>query len=121
MQIYNFTPENFRLSTSFVIFVQVRNQTKQYQIMANRRTLKKDINYICNELLAENVAISLYKKDANLEDVNNALAKIIVMQDDFIRRISHTEPGNAKKFYARLKKDFNAQVEEIIQNINGRC
>lgn len=89
--------------------------------MANRRILKKNINYICSELVAECMTLSLYKKDVKQEDVDNILSKILMLRDDFVCRISHTEPGNAQKFYAQLQKEFNGQVNDIIDAINERC
>ena len=62
--------------------------------MAKRRELKKNVNYIAGELFSE-----------------------CLMQDEFISRISHTEPGNVKGFYKKFRSDFNAKVNEIIDAI----
>ena len=78
--------------------------------MANRRNLKKNINYISSELLAECITLSLYKKDVKQEDVDSILAKILALRDEFV-----------KKFYAQLQKEFNEQVKDIINAINERC
>jgi hypothetical protein len=41
------------------------------------------------------------------------------MQDNFIRRISHPEPGmKAKEYYENLWKEFCAQVGEIQDQIS---
>ena len=38
------------------------------------------------------------------------MAEILKMQDEFISRISHTEPGNVKGFYKKsFVADFNAK------------
>ena len=42
------------------------------------------------------------------------MTEILNMQDEFISRISHTEPGNVKGFYKKLRTDFNAKVNEVI-------
>ena len=63
--------------------------------MASRKELKKNINYIAGELFTECLVNSLYVPE-------------------FISRISHTEPGNVKGFYKKLRADFNAKVDEII-------
>lgn len=85
--------------------------------MANRRKLKKNINYICSELFAECVALMHYNIDVKQEDIDNLMSRILIMQDDFISRISHTEPGNVKYFYKKLKTDFSAQVDDIVNTI----
>lgn len=89
--------------------------------MANRRDLKKNINYICSELFAECVALTHYKIDVKQEDVDNVMKRILLMHDEFIARISHTEPGCTKKFYSKLRSDFNAQVEDIVNTISQLC
>ena len=84
----------------------------------NKRELKKSVNYICSELFAEGVAASLYSQNADKDNINALLASIINIQNDFVRRISHPEPGMpAKVFYKQLIKDFNNTVSEVIDQI----
>ena len=45
------------------------------------------------------------------------MAQILKMQDEFVSRISHTEPGNVKGFYKKFRTDFNSKVNEIIDAI----
>lgn len=87
--------------------------------MANKRDLKRSINYICGDLLAEAVAASLYN-DKNDEEANNLFAAIIIMRNDFVSRISHQEPGMAPRVYFKtLAQDFNAQASDIIDKISN--
>lgn len=66
---------------------------KQFQTMAKKRDLKQTINYVCSDLFAEGVAASLYGTANNEEAVNNLLSSIIVTRNDFVKRVSHPEPG----------------------------
>ena len=90
--------------------------------MANRRTTKRAINKICEELFAEAVAASLYGKEAHKEK-NNAdavLSSIIRLESDYISRISHVEPGmRAAGYFKRMHESLTADVEEIIDQINN--
>lgn len=88
--------------------------------MANKRTLKHAIKLICGELFAECVAASLYGP-ANIEENFEALLfSIIKMQDNYISRISHPEPGmKAARYYKDLRDKFNAEVDDIINQINS--
>ena len=61
--------------------------------MANKRDLKRTINYITSELFAECVAASLYNGDAKQADVDGILSAIVMLNTDFIKRVSHPEPG----------------------------
>ena len=87
--------------------------------MANKRTLKKGINLICADLFAEGVALTLYgplpKKEGEA-----LLYSIVKLQNHYITRISHPEPGiSAKAYYKDLREKFSAQVSEILDQINA--
>ena len=86
--------------------------------MANKRDLKRTINYITSELFAETVVASLYNGTPQQADVEGILSSIVMVNDDFIKRVSHPEPGiKAGDYYKNLTKDFNKQVSEIIDQI----
>ena len=88
--------------------------------MANRRTLKHNINRICEELFAECIAVSLYSADANRENVEALLYSIVKMGGDYICRVSHAEPGmKAKAYFKNLTEQFNCSVNEIVDQINN--
>jgi len=84
--------------------------------MANKRSLKRSITLISEELFAECVAASLYGH--NCDSAEALLFSIIKMQDNFVRRISHPEPGmTAKAYFKDLREKFTAQAGEIIDQI----
>ena len=85
--------------------------------MAKRKTLKKNINYICSELFAECVALTHYKVDIKQEDVDNVMVRILLMHDEFVSRISHTEPGNVKGFYKKLNEDLNKEIKVVADEL----
>jgi hypothetical protein len=88
--------------------------------MANKRNLKHHINYVCGELFAECVAMSMYNAKTNDEDVKALLASILVIHNDFVRRVSHLEPGmKPALFYKDLIANFNKQVSEVIDQISN--
>ncbi len=86
--------------------------------MANKRSLKKNINYICSDLFSECVAASLYTGKKNKEDINAILTSILIVHNNYICRVSHPEPGmSSKSYFKDLKEKFNLQVDEIIDQI----
>lgn len=88
--------------------------------MANKRTLKKCINLICDDLFAESVAVSLYGPENDKENAEAVLSSIVKMEDHYIKRISHPEPGvPAKRYYKDLREKFSSQVNEILDQINS--
>ena len=86
--------------------------------MANKRELKKLVNYICSDLFSGCIAASLYNGNSNEEEVNSILISILMVQRDYVCRISHPEPGMPPKDYFKdLKERLNIQIEEISDNI----
>ena len=88
--------------------------------MANKKSLKHSINLICEELFTECVAASLYGNEKNKGNAEALLFSVVKMQSDFVRRVSHPEPGmKPALYYKRLKEDFLKQVGELIDQINN--
>ncbi len=85
--------------------------------MANKRSLKRSITIICEEIFAECVAASLYGQ--NRESAEALIFSVIKMEDNFIRRISHPEPGMPpRQYYKDLREKFAAEASEIIDHLN---
>ena len=88
--------------------------------MANKRTLKKRINLICEELFAECVAISLYGPKGGKEASKDLFFAVVKLQDNYIKRVSHPEPGiKSKDYFKDLREKFSAGVQEILDQINA--
>ena len=84
-----------------------------------RKDLKKHINYLCGELLAECMAAAVFSKKDNQQDVENVMLSIAKMQDDWICRLSHIEPGSKKLFFQKLKEDMRKRTDEIVDQIQN--
>lgn len=88
--------------------------------MANKRNLKQVINYVCSDLFAEGVALSMYGASENKETVDAILVSLLKTHKDFISRISHPEPGmKAKVYYRQLLLDFDKRINEIVDQLNA--
>ena len=88
--------------------------------MSNKRDLKRTINYICGDLFTEGIAASLYGENRDTENIEAILTSILVMHNNYIRRVSHVQPGMpAKVYFKDLKEKFSKDVNEIIDQINN--
>ena len=86
--------------------------------MANKRSLKRNINYVCSELFSEVIAASKYSNKISEEDTKALLASILIIHNDYVRRVSHVEPGmKAKTFFQNLVVSFNKQVSELVDQV----
>jgi len=84
-----------------------------------RKDLKKHINYLCGELLAECMAATDFSKKDNKQDVENVMLNIAKMQNDWICRLSHIEPGSTALFFKKLKEDMQKRTDEIVDQIQN--
>lgn len=88
--------------------------------MANKRCLKRGINYICSDLFAECVAVSLYNANSDKDNIDTLLRTVMHVHSDYIMRVSHPEPGmKAKEYYNSLINSFTTEVNNIVDQINN--
>ena len=85
--------------------------------MANRRNLKKNVNYISDLVAGLCIVESMNAKEENREAISQLFLQIVNLRRDIMSRISHTEPGSVKVFYKKLKSDFNTEVEAIFKKL----
>ena len=101
-----------------IYFLYLFQNILKLKIMANKRDLKKIINYICDDLFSECVALSLYCGNKKKEELSSILISIAIIRQNYVRRVSHPEPGmTAKAYFNDLKTKLNEQITEITDNI----
>lgn len=85
--------------------------------MANRRNLKKVIGYISNELLSQALFVSL-NSNRDEAEWNVIYEKIIAMNNDYVARVSHKQPGMAASdYFNALCTSFNNDAKAIVAEI----
>ena len=88
--------------------------------MAKRKDLKSIVSDTCADLVAEVVAISTYEVKANHDTVLNIISSILKVRNDYVKRISHPEPGmEPKAYFRKITEDFVAEVSEIADHISN--
>ena len=76
--------------------------------MASRRKLKKQISYIAGDLFLASLV-----EGVNREVVVEATHEVI----ELIPRISHTQPGNVKGYYKKLREDFDKAIAKVADEL----
>lgn len=87
--------------------------------MANKRELKKKINFVCGGLFAECIAASTFShREDKAENVSALLRSVVRLHSDYIMRVSHPEPGmKPKKYFHSLVDSFNKDINDIVDQI----
>jgi|WetSurMetagenome_2_1015567.scaffolds.fasta_scaffold799015_1 hypothetical protein len=90
--------------------------------MANKRDLKSAVNNITSVLFTECIINKDYVPGADKNKATELMAKILKINNDFIPRISHPEPGcNVKSFYKKLRNDFNNAIDDVAKEVDELC
>ncbi len=76
--------------------------------MASRRKLKKQISYIAGDLFLASLV-----EGVNREVVVEATHEVI----ELIPRISHTQPGNVKGYYKKLREDLDKAIAKVADEL----
>lgn len=85
--------------------------------MASRRNLKKVITFVVDELATEAFLMS-YDAKGDTEAWVNLFNKIFSLNNDYIARVSHVEPGMpARKYFNALCDSFNADAKVILDEV----
>ncbi|HOT14380.1 MAG TPA: hypothetical protein PK252_06425 [Bacteroidales bacterium] len=82
--------------------------------MANKRTLKKDINYLTYELISEVLVYRFYHPEADQNVLNEILGTLIENRNNLVGRINHINgkdnPKLVKQHFSSIRKDFQNSV-----------
>ncbi|WP_455629060.1 hypothetical protein [Parabacteroides chinchillae] len=91
--------------------------------MAKRRILKKDISYVAGDLFTEALVCKLYIPGVNQEKADVVMARILDMQDEYVRRANRPDAKEnkalVKEYYRKLRADLQLEVNAIATEIGS--
>lgn len=103
--------------------------------MANKRELKKKIQYVCGDICADIILATYLSPEVDRARAEALIVKLAALQDEAIDRVSfHFDKAvkdfptpadynkaraayNAKAF-ANLRNDFSEKVNEVVKEMN---
>ena len=85
--------------------------------MASRRDLKRDISYVIGDIFTECLIYKVLVPGTDKAAAEKLIVDLLRIDNEFITRISHTEPGKAKEYYRALIKDFQKQISEVLDKL----
>ena len=85
--------------------------------MASRRDLKRDISYVIGDIFTECLIYKELVPGTDKDEAEKLIVDLLRIDNEFITRISHTEPGNAKVYYRTLIKDFQKEISAVIDKL----
>ena len=89
--------------------------------MAKRRILKKDISYVAGDLFLETLICMLYVPGVDSGKADVVMARILDMQDEYVRRANRPDGKDNKKrvkeYYRKLRADLQKEINAIATEI----
>ncbi|MHA7057931.1 hypothetical protein ACWGOQ_0011970 [Aquimarina sp. M1] len=87
--------------------------------MANKRNLKKDINYVLGDIIE-----AVYIWEENNPDKDKKEAEVIIDQaitsfDEFMARVSDRNVENASKHFKSIREDLEKTSKSLIEKVNS--
>lgn len=87
--------------------------------MASRRNLKKDVSYVIGDIFTECLIYKELVPGTDKSAADDLMVDLLKMDTEFITRISHTQPGEAKQYYRAYYKDFNEALQAVVAKLNS--
>ncbi|NDP21673.1 MAG: hypothetical protein GZ091_11425 [Paludibacter sp.] len=89
--------------------------------MASRKKLKKTIQFVSSELIADIYLRCLMSKDIDFQNVEDLSVDIMKTSKEFILRINRPDgkdnPKRVKVYFKKLFADWQAAMEKILVEI----
>ena len=89
--------------------------------MANRRGIKKDIQFIIHDLIDECCAYLILKDGAKEEEINAIIDEAVELYDNLMRRVNnHNNLSNkeVKKHFSDIYNDLENKSIELTKALN---
>jgi hypothetical protein len=90
--------------------------------MASVRELKKDIDYLVFEVIADCFVFSNFHPDNKSDDLSTIISDAVVFRNDLIARVNNPDgkdnPKIIKAYYKTLEKDLMTGVDKLFTRLS---
>ncbi len=91
--------------------------------MANIRDLKKDVEFLANDLIAT-LCIKNSLNSDKAEKTSELIVKAATFKNDFIRRASNCTAAKGDKkatkaYYRQLRQDLFSEFKKLVDEVNA--
>lgn len=92
--------------------------------MASRRYLKKQIDYLVAEVIADAHLCLYFNPDKKQEDIIAVMEEAVALRNDLFARIKPEEKNNrslVRKHYAAIRHDMIVGVDGLFEKLSTTC
>jgi len=87
--------------------------------MANKRNLKKDINYVLGDIIEEVYVWELDNPGKDNKAGEAIIDEAISSFDGFIARVNASDVENPSKHFKAIREDLKNTAEELVKKVNS--
>ena len=87
--------------------------------MANKRLLKKNVNYLFGDLIDECYMWIMFNPDKESKGANDIIDETVEYYDDVMSKIGNRKIEDAKKYFGLLSREVEEKATELAGKINS--
>ncbi|MBQ4822854.1 hypothetical protein [Aquimarina sp. MMG016] len=87
--------------------------------MANKRDLKKDINYVLGDIIEEVYVWELNNPGKDSKAGEAIIDEAISSFDEFMVRVNDRKPENPKKHFKAIREDLEKKATSLVEKVNS--
>lgn len=91
--------------------------------MANKRNLKKDIDYLVYEVVSDCFTVMSVQSEEKGEQLAEVIADAVKLRNDLFARVNHTdgkENGKiVKKYFAKVRMDLIEGIDKLFERVSA--
>lgn len=87
--------------------------------MANKRDLKKDINYVLGDIIEEVYVWELENPEKDHKAGEAIIDEAIAAFDSLMTRVSDRKVENASKHFKAIRVDLEANAKGLVEKLNA--
>jgi len=90
--------------------------------MANKRDLKKDIDYLVYEVVSDCFTVMTVKSDEKADKITEVVSDAVKLRNDLFARVNHPDgkknPGMVKSYYTSIRLDLIKGIDSLFERIS---
>ncbi|WP_029034939.1 hypothetical protein [Salinimicrobium terrae] len=87
--------------------------------MANRRTLKRDMNYVFGDIIEAAYLHQITHPDEDPAKSEKIVDEAISEFDELIKKMNQKDVENKKQHFKGIEKEFEAKATDLVEKINA--
>ncbi len=87
--------------------------------MANKRNLKKDINYVCGDIIESVYVWELQNPDKDTKQSEAIIDEAIALFDNLIAKVNDRSVTNKKEHFKAINKELEEKGTVLIDKVNA--